>query len=72
MSDEPERVAAPPIEPAVAALRMEELTLWVMQHVAKFSREHKFTLGDRLVETCLDVTAALVDATYTRDKLALL
>jgi len=49
-------------EPAVVALRMEELTLWVMQRVAKMARAHKFTVGDRLVETCLDVSAGLMDA----------
>jgi hypothetical protein len=51
---------------------MEELTLWVMQRVAQMPRAHKFTVGDRLVETCLDVTGALVDASFTRDKGALL
>lgn len=57
---------------AVVALRMEDLTHWVIERVSKMPREHRFALGDRLVETCLAVTCALVDATYTRDKLALL
>lgn len=43
---------------------MEDLTLWVIERVAKFPRDHKFTLGDRLVETCLDITTDLVEATY--------
>lgn len=51
-------------DPAAIALRMEDLALWAIQHAAKFPRTHKFTVGDRLVETCLDVTAALVEATY--------
>ena len=58
--------------PAVVALRMEDLTHWVVGRVATMPREHKFAIGDRLVETCLEVTCALVDATYLRDKLALL
>jgi hypothetical protein len=33
---------------APVVLLMEELTLWVLQRVAKFPREHRFTLGDRL------------------------
>lgn len=53
---------------------MEELTVWIIERVAKFPRAHKFTVGDRLVETCLDITAGLVDATYlphrSREKLA--
>ena len=35
-------------------------------------REHKFTVGDRLIETCLEVTSGLVEASFVRDKLALL
>jgi len=53
-----------PRDPAALALRMEDLTLWVIEHAAKFPRAHKFTVGDRLVETCLDVTTILVEATY--------
>ena len=51
---------------------MEELTLWVMQRAAKMPRAHKFTVGDRLVETCLEVTTSLVEASFKRDKRALL
>ena len=59
-------------EPATLALRMEDLTLWVLQRVAKFPRDHKFTVGDRLTETCLDIAALLVEATFTHNKLDLL
>jgi hypothetical protein len=62
----------PPVAPAVVALRMEDVTHWMIERVSKMPRAHKFTLGDKLVETCLEVTCALVDAAYTRDKLGLL
>lgn len=65
----PDRKAAPP---AVAALRMEPLVVWVIQRVQHFPRNHKFTVGDRWIDTCLDVQASLVEATYIRDKRALL
>jgi hypothetical protein len=52
----------------VIALRMEGLLAWTVERVAKFPREHKFTVGDRLVETCLDITSHLVEASYRRDK----
>jgi hypothetical protein len=52
----------------VIALRMEGLRVWVVERVAKSSREHKFTVGDHLVETCLDITSHLVEASYRRDK----
>lgn len=58
--------------PAVVALRMEDISHWVIERVAKMPREHKFAIGDKLVEACLDVTCALVEATYVRDKLGLL
>jgi hypothetical protein len=51
------------------ALRMEDITHWVLERVAKMPREHKFALGDKLVEPCLEATCALVVATYVRDKL---
>lgn len=43
---------------------MEDLTLWVIERTATFPRAHKFTLGDRLIDTCLEITTALVEATY--------
>lgn len=54
--------------PPVVAVRMETLLAWVCERVAKFPREHKFTVGDRLVETCLDVMDHIVEASYRRDK----
>ena len=41
---------------------METLLAWVVLRVAKFPCDHEFTVGDGLVETCLDITCALVDA----------
>ena len=51
---------------------MEDLTVWVIERAAKFPRDHKFTVGDKLVETCLQVTTLLTEASYVRDKVALL
>jgi len=58
--------------PSVAALRMESITLWVIGRVEQFPRTHRFTIGDRWIETCLDIQTSLVEATYLRDKRALL
>lgn len=65
----PGRGARSRSEPAVIALQMEDLTLWVIERVAKFPRDHKFTLGDRLVETCLDIITDLVEAHPARIRL---
>lgn len=48
--------------PPVIALRMESLLAWPVERVEKVPREHKFTVGDRLIETCLDITSHLVEA----------
>lgn len=59
-------------EPAVVALRMEDLLVWMIERVAKMPRDHKFTVGDRLIEECLTVTSLLVEASYAKERLALL
>jgi len=65
-----EATAARPGGPAapVIVLRMEGLLTWVAERVAKFPRDHKFTTGDRLVETCIDILTHLLEASYRRDK----
>ncbi|HQB46637.1 MAG TPA: four helix bundle protein, partial [Polyangiaceae bacterium] len=67
----PGRQKIPPSLPPVV-LQMEDLTLWIMLRVAKFPRDHRFTLGDRLIEACLSVLDDLVHAAFSRDKVALL
>ena len=42
---------------------------WLMPTVEKFPRSHKFTIGDRIETAALDVLEALIEATYTRDRL---
>ena len=37
-----------------------------------FPRSHKFTVGNRLIETCLEAQTSLVEASYVRDKRGLL
>ncbi|MEI7834047.1 MAG: diversity-generating retroelement protein Avd [bacterium] len=49
-----------------------DFTLWLLPHIAKFSRDHRFTLGNRLEEGALDVMELLVAASYASDKRPLL
>jgi hypothetical protein len=42
--------------------------LWLIQATEKFPRSHKFTFGDRVHNTALDVLEALIETTYTRDR----
>jgi hypothetical protein len=41
---------------------------WLMPTIARFPREQRFLLGDRIQATALDVLEALIEATYTRDR----
>ena len=47
-----------------------QLLNWLMPTVAKFPREQRFLLGDRIQTTAFDVLEALIEATYTRERRA--
>ena len=49
---------------------MGSLLTWVAERVAKSPRAHRFTVGDRLLHACLDVTENLVGASSLRAKRA--
>lgn len=55
-----------------AVPKLYDVILWLMGRVEKFPRSQKFTLGDRIVNISLDILDLLIEATYTRDRLALL
>ncbi|WP_437989817.1 diversity-generating retroelement protein Avd [Sorangium sp. So ce145] len=57
-----------PAAAPVIAVRMESLLAWLAERVAQFPRDHRFTVGDRLLHACLDITEHLVEASYRRDK----
>lgn len=45
-----------------------QFLVWLLPTVEKIPRSHKFTLGDRIEDTALDVLEALIEATYTRER----
>jgi hypothetical protein len=47
-----------------------QLLNWLMPTIARFPREQRFLLGDRIQGTALDVLEALIEATYTRERRA--
>lgn len=49
------------VAPPVAVQKCYDLALYLMQHIEKFPRSHKFTLGDRL-GAALDVPENLMVA----------
>ena len=56
--------------PALEA--MYRFMLWLIPAVEKFPRTQKFLLGDRIQNAALDVLERMIEATYTRQRDALL
>ena len=52
--------------PALEA--MYQFILWLVPTVDKFPRARKFSLGERIETTALDVLDLLISATYTRGR----
>ncbi len=46
-----------------------QFLLWLIPAIEKFPRAHKFTVGERIERTALDVLEALIEATYTKERL---
>ena len=45
-----------------------DLLAWLLPVLAKFPRDQKFLLGDRLQTSLMDVLGLLIEANYTRDR----
>lgn len=58
---------SPPTELLVIT-KMYDLVLWACAHIAKFPRDKRFTLGNRLEQRLFDVQEQLVRAKYSRDR----
>lgn len=57
---------------APVILKLYDLSVWTLNHTARFPRHHRYSLGNRIEETLLDLLDILIEARYTREKLALL
>lgn len=55
-----------------ALTKTYDLILWLFPQVAKFPRNYRFILGDRIQNLMLDITAQLIEARYTQNKLHIL
>ena len=61
-----------PRETAVVVEKTYDFLLWLLPKVEKFQRSFRFTVGDRMVAVGLDLLLALVEASFTVEKSALL
>lgn len=49
-----------------------DLILWLLPKLAKFPRDQRFLLGDRIENTLLDCLELLIEATYSKEKAGIL
>lgn len=49
-----------------------DLIKWLVPTVAKFPRDKRYTLGQRIEDRLLDILGFLLEANYSKDKLELL
>ena len=56
----------------IAVTRCYRIALWIFERVARFPKNHKYTLGQRLENTILDILENLIEASYTKEKESLL
>ena len=52
--------------------RAYEFVVWLSQHLEKFPKTFKFTLGDRMGSRSYEVLELLIESKYTRDRQPLL
>ncbi len=57
---------------AVVVEKTYDFLLWLLPKVEKFPRSFRFTVGDRMEAVALDLLLALVEASYSAEKGALL
>ena len=55
-----------------AVTKLYDIILWLIPQVEKFSRDYKFTIGDRIINNLLDGLETIIEAAYTKDKAHLL
>ena len=57
---------------APVILKFYDLMLWTMNHTSRFPRHHRYSLGNRIESTLLDLLDILVQARYQRNNVACL
>ncbi|PIU42300.1 MAG: four helix bundle protein [Candidatus Omnitrophica bacterium CG07_land_8_20_14_0_80_42_15] len=57
--------------PAVIT-KVYDLLLWILPKLAKFPREQRFLLAERIENGLLDILEILIEASFTKEKLNLL
>lgn len=56
----------------VVVQKAYEFNVWLIEKVQRFPRNHRFGVGDRLLQGVLDLLLKLVDAAYARERVRIL
>ena len=56
------------LDPVSAVQKVYDFMVWMFPHLAKFPKEHKFTLGESIKERTLNVLELAIDAQYAAEK----
>ena len=51
---------------AIVVQKAYDWTLWILPKVEKFPQSYRFSVGQNLIASSLDLLMNLVDATYTK------
>ena len=58
--------------PPVVLVKWYDVAKWLLERVDSFPKNQRFIFGQRIASDALDILALLVEASYRRDKVALL
>jgi hypothetical protein len=59
-------------EELIVITKTYDLILWSCRHTARFPRNHRFVLGERIERKLYDLLETLIRAKYNRDRRELL
>ena len=59
------------VAPVQVVPALYDVIVWLSAKLAKFPKAHRFTIGDRIMTTCLDILDQLIVAQYVRAQRAM-
>ncbi len=57
-----------PTEELAVIARTYDLVKWACQHISKFPRQYRFTLGERIERRLYELLETLIEARYLKER----
>lgn len=67
-SEENSEMIKKPQDTPIVVKRLYDLALWYLQRIEKFPKAYRYTLGEKLQASLLEVLELLVEASYAKNK----